>query len=78
MLGVLLLQTAFSAPKKVVFFVALCDNATQGILPVPAKIGDGDKPEANLYWGCSDGFSGCFRATRFPAAKGTEQALRVP
>lgn len=64
LIGALLLQTALAAPKKVAVFVALCDNATQGIIPVPAKIGDGNKPEANLYWGCSDGFSGCFRASK--------------
>lgn len=64
LLAALLFQTAFAAPKKVAVFVALCDNATQGIVPVPAKIGDGNKPEANLYWGCSDGFSGCFRASK--------------
>ncbi|RYD47409.1 MAG: hypothetical protein EOP85_05525 [Verrucomicrobiaceae bacterium] len=58
------IQVALAAPKKVAVFVALCDNSTQGIVPVPAKIGDGNKPEANLYWGCSDGFSGCFRASK--------------
>lgn len=57
-------QSVIAAPRKVAIFVALCDNASQGIIPVPAKIGDGDKPEANLYWGCSDGFSGCFRASK--------------
>ena len=36
-------------------YVALCDNASQGIAPVPAKIGNGDDPANNLYWGCSDG-----------------------
>ena len=55
---------AFAAPKKVAVFVALCDNATQGIIPVPAKIGDGNKPAENLYWGCTDGFSGCFHASK--------------
>lgn len=64
LIGFLLIQTIWAAPKKVAVFVALCDNATQGIIPVPAKIGDGNKPEANLYWGCSDGFSGCFRASK--------------
>jgi hypothetical protein len=64
LLCLLLVQSAWSAPKTVAVFVALCDNATQGIVPVPAKIGDGNKPEANLYWGCSDGFSGCFRASK--------------
>lgn len=56
--------TAFCAPKRVALFVALCDNATQGIIPVPARIGDGDKPAANLYWGCSDGFAGCFQSSK--------------
>lgn len=58
------ISTAWAAPKKVGVFVALCDNATQGIIPVSAKIGDGNKPEDNLYWGCTDGFSGCFRASK--------------
>lgn len=31
--------------------VALCDNDYQGIVPVPAHLGDGDDPESNLYWG---------------------------
>ena len=45
-----------SAKEKIIHvFVALCDNATQGIVPVGATIGDGNKPDANLYWGCSDG-----------------------
>ncbi|HST23582.1 MAG TPA: hypothetical protein VLR90_20895, partial [Blastocatellia bacterium] len=30
--------------------VALCDNEHQGIVPVPAKIGNGDDPQNNLYW----------------------------
>ncbi len=42
-------------PRVIHLFVALCDNASQGIVPVPAAVGDGDRPEANLYWGCADG-----------------------
>lgn len=43
-------------PAKVVHLhVALCDNESQGILPVPSRIGNGDDPASNLYWGCSDG-----------------------
>lgn len=43
-------------PFKIIHtYVALCDNASQGIAPVPAKIGDGNDPANNLYWGCSDG-----------------------
>ncbi|MGC4014699.1 MAG: hypothetical protein QM755_09325 [Luteolibacter sp.] len=54
---------AYGAPKRVVVFVALCDNATQGIIPVPAKIGDGNKPEDNLYWGCSESVPACLKAS---------------
>ncbi|WP_020159913.1 MULTISPECIES: hypothetical protein [Methylobacter] len=35
--------------------VALVDNASQGIVPVPAKIGNGDDPRNNLYWGAAYG-----------------------
>ncbi|MGR8978820.1 MAG: hypothetical protein ACU84H_01835 [Gammaproteobacteria bacterium] len=31
--------------------VSLVDNASQDIVPVPAKIGNGDDPRSNLYWG---------------------------
>ncbi len=31
--------------------VALCDNASQGIVPVSAELGNGDVPRTNLYWG---------------------------
>lgn len=31
--------------------VALCDNDSQGIVPVPATLGNGDDPHNNLYWG---------------------------
>ena len=29
-------------------YVALADNASQGIVPIPAAIGNGDDPEKNL------------------------------
>jgi hypothetical protein len=66
-LPVLLLVLApllHAEPKRVALFVALCDNATQGIAPVPAKIGDGNIPAENLYWGCDDGFASCFKASK--------------
>lgn len=31
--------------------VALCDNQNQGIVPVPAHLGNGQDPGSNLYWG---------------------------
>jgi hypothetical protein len=46
-------------PKTIRVFVALADNR-QGIAPVPAKIGNGDDPENNLYWGCDDGLKAYF------------------
>jgi hypothetical protein len=36
-------------------FVALCDNINQGIIPVPERIGNGQNPATNLYWGCGYG-----------------------
>ena len=36
-------------------FVALCDNDSQGIVPVPRHLGDGDDPKGNLYWGAMYG-----------------------
>jgi hypothetical protein len=45
--------------KTIRVFVALADNR-QGIAPVPAKIGNGDDPENNLYWGCDDGLKTYF------------------
>jgi hypothetical protein len=49
-----------AADKTIGVFVALADNETQGIVPVPKAIGDGDDPEKNLYWGTADGLKGCF------------------
>lgn len=55
-----LITVAQAEVKKVKVFVALCDNATQGIAKVGEKIGDGNVPDANLYWGCSDGLNKFF------------------
>ena len=41
--------------------VALCDNEFQGIVPVSAKLGDGDAPQSNLYWGAMYGVRSYFR-----------------
>lgn len=41
--------------------VALCDNANQGIVPVPASIGNGQDPQSNLYWGARYGVRSFFR-----------------
>jgi hypothetical protein len=42
-------------PRVVHVFVALADNQHQGIVPVPAKLGNGEDPEHNLYWGSAFG-----------------------
>ncbi|MGJ8643917.1 MAG: hypothetical protein ACSHX9_10950 [Luteolibacter sp.] len=54
---------AHAEGKKVRVFVALCDNETQGIAPVGEKIGNGDDPDSNLYWSCSDGIAVHFKKT---------------
>lgn len=59
-----LLTTTAWAERKVRVFIALCDNKTQGILPVGEKIGNGDDPDANLYWGCADGFGSYFKRSK--------------
>lgn len=41
--------------KTIHVLVALCDNLHQGIAPVPEKIGNGQDPDNNLYWGCAYG-----------------------
>ena len=38
----ILLTLPLSAERSIELFVALCDNKTQGIAPVGAKIGNGD------------------------------------
>ena len=54
--------TDFKTSIKVVHvFVALCDNKYQGIVPVPAKIGNGQDPDNNLYWGCGYGIRTYFK-----------------
>lgn len=50
--------------KEIRVFIALCDNKTQGIIPVGEKIGNGDDADANLYWGCDEGFSSVFSRTK--------------
>lgn len=44
-----------TAPRTVHVFVALADNQHQGIVPVPAKLGNGEDAERNLYWGSAYG-----------------------
>jgi hypothetical protein len=48
-------------PRVVHVFVALADNAHQGIVPVPAALGNGDDPARNLYWGAQFGVRTFFK-----------------
>lgn len=45
-------------------FVALCDNKYQGIVPVPEKIGNGQEPANNLYWGAMYGVKTYFKNSK--------------
>jgi len=47
--------SAQTAPQAIHVFVALADNKYQGIVPVATKLGNGDDPEHNLYWGAAYG-----------------------
>jgi len=65
LLTVLLLMTPCAAAERVIhLFVALADNASQGIQRVPPKIGNGDDAENNLYWGCDDGVKTVFSRSK--------------
>lgn len=50
--------------RTIHIFVALCDNQYQGIVPVPAKIGNGQDPNNNLYWGCAFGIRTYFKNSK--------------
>lgn len=56
LLSVTIGAVAQDAPMRTVHvFVALADNQHQGIVPVPAKLGNGEDAERNLYWGSAYG-----------------------
>ena len=56
------LITNFDTTAKTIHvLVALCDNKYQGIVPVPAKIGNGQDLNNNLYWGCGFGVRTFFK-----------------
>jgi hypothetical protein len=52
---------AQTRPRVVHVFVALADNAHQGIVPVPAALGNGEDPARNLYWGAAFGVRTFFK-----------------
>ena len=53
-----------TSTKTIHVFVALCDNKYQGIVPVPATIGNGQDPNNNLYWGCANGVRSYFKKSK--------------
>jgi hypothetical protein len=59
-LFLLFISGSLLSQKTVHVFVALCDNKHQGIVPVPAKIGNGQDPHYNLYWGAGYGVKNYF------------------
>ncbi|MDH7444364.1 hypothetical protein [Aquimarina sp. 2201CG14-23] len=58
---ILFLKASFGQTKNIHVFVALCDNVNQGIVPVPEKIGNGQDPKHNLYWGAGYGVKNFFK-----------------
>ncbi len=50
--------------KTIHVFVALCDNANQGIVPVPKKLGNGQDSKNNLYWGAMYGVKSYFKRSK--------------
>jgi len=75
----------FNAGKPLVahVIVALADNEHQGIVPIPSSLGDGDRPQSNLYWGAMYGVKGFlkrsadWRAVALPAASDPRILERV-
>lgn len=68
---------ARAADRTIGVFVALADNKHQGIVPVPAAIGNGDDPERNLYWGNEEGMKGYFdRSSRWKLIAKTDASAQ--
>lgn len=56
--------SAETSARVVHVFVSLADNEHQGIVKVPARLGDGDAPASNLYWGAAFGVKSFFRSSK--------------
>jgi hypothetical protein len=62
--AVLFISTCVSAQthsRYIRVFVALADNEHQGIVPVPAALGNGEDAARNLYWGAAFGVRTFFK-----------------
>ena len=55
LLAVSYLQAQSSPRRTIHVFVSLADNQNQGIVPVPAQLGNGLDATHNLYWGAAAG-----------------------
>ncbi len=55
-----ILPATDSLAKTIHVLIALCDNKHQGIVPVPASLGNGQQPNTNLYWGAAFGLKTYF------------------
>ena len=76
-LALILANSAFAAePVRIQVFIALADNKTQGILPVPPAIGNGDDAAKNLYWGCSEALKPVLKSSGIWKLVRTETAPR--
>lgn len=53
--------SSFAKTKTIHVFVALADNVSQGIAPVPALLGNGNDARNNLYWGAAYGLKTYFK-----------------
>ena len=60
-LFVLLASQCIGQSKTIHVYVALCDNVHQGIVPVSKKLGNGQDPSNNLYWGAMYGLKSYFK-----------------
>ena len=57
-------ELASDHPLVITQYVALCDNEHQNIAPVSKRLGDGDNPDTNLYWGAAFGYRTFFKKQR--------------
>lgn len=71
-------SSVLPAPRTIHVFIALCDNRFQGIVPVPARLGDGDDPAGNLYWGARYGLKTFLKNSRYWKLVATLPPARIP
>jgi hypothetical protein len=64
---------AAGRPLVVTVYVALCDNDSQGIVPVRNRsICDGDRPMENMYWAGENALAGVAKAGRWKSVRRVE------